>query len=57
MLKFNSKNIIYLLLLVVLLVINYFIFSEFFGQEDLSPRAKKVFNLENDILRSESYGE
>ncbi|SNY36290.1 hypothetical protein SAMN06265827_12072 [Orenia metallireducens] len=51
--EFSQKRVIYLLIFLALALVNWFLWSNFFVEKELSPRAKKVFNYQgNSWIRS-----
>ncbi|WP_018250005.1 hypothetical protein [Orenia marismortui] len=56
MFKINLKRIIYLIAFLFLVIINFYLWTNIFTEEEISPRAKKVFSNQVDLgLRSVNY--
>ncbi|PRX26708.1 hypothetical protein BX659_11972 [Orenia metallireducens] len=52
MFEISLKRVIYLVIFLALLLVNWFLWDNFFIKKELSPRAKKVFNYQKTRIRS-----
>jgi hypothetical protein len=57
MFEINLKRVIYLIIFLALVLVNWFLWDDFFMEKELSPRAKKVFNYQSKSKIRSVYNE